>query len=57
METQDQPTQKREILIVRLSEIDKRRLSDKAKEQNLTMSSYVRTTLLNNSKNESQFRI
>ena len=52
MEAHKHKPHKNEVFILRLSETDKKRLSDQAKEQNLSMSSYVRTKLLNNSKNE-----
>lgn len=45
---------KKEVFILRLSQEDKTRLQDKAKEQNLSMSSYVRTNLLKNSKDDSK---
>lgn len=43
---------KNQVLIMRLSQVDKTRLQSKAKEQNLSVSSYVRTTLLKNSNDE-----
>ncbi len=46
--TVDDKRQKTEWLVVKLSKEDKIRLKAKAEEQNLTISSYVRTTLLNN---------
>ncbi len=52
MEAHKQHQLKKEVFIIRLSHEDKNRLQNKAKEQNLSMSSYVRTTLLKNSENE-----
>lgn len=54
MEAHKQHQQKNEVFIIRLSEVDKKRLSDQAKEHNLSMSSYVRTKLLNNKKYDSK---
>jgi len=47
MEVKDKG-QKTEVVIIKLSKEDKNRLRAKAQEQNLSMSSYVRTKLLNN---------
>jgi len=51
MEGKKQNT-KNEVFIMRLSENDKTRLKAKAQEQNLSVSSYVRSTILKNTKDE-----
>lgn len=51
--TEKQHPQKKEVFAMRLSQEDKIKLQKKARENNLSISSYVRTKLLNNSTNES----
>lgn len=51
MKDKEKPRKKNKSFIVRLSTADKIRLENQATAANLSMSSYVRTKLLNNNNN------